>query len=353
MENKIKVSIVGVTGYTGSELVRLLVRHPQVELLELEGRSAAGQPLGSVFPHLAPLGLNVKEKLERPAEAAFIFLGLPHHASAERAAEIFEQAPNTRIIDLSADFRLRNRATYEKWYGEHHAPYILPEAFYGLPELYRKQVTANTRLVANPGCYPTCSSLALAPALTEKIIEPYVIINALSGTSGAGRGLKQNLHYSEMHDSACAYGLEGHRHAPEITQILTDVNQQAKVTVSFTPHLMPLSRGMLATCSARLSPEWLEQNTANPTAAIRALYSSFYAGEQFVRIAATPPTTKEVFGSNYCFLYPTVDTEAGRLVVISVIDNLVKGAAGQAIQNMNLLAGLSETTGLEALGIYP
>jgi len=351
---KIKVSVIGVTGYTGSETVRLLARRPDVQLLELEGRSAAGQPLGKIFPALAPLGLMIVEKLERPAEADFIIMGLPHHASAERVAELLEIAPNTRLIDLSADFRLRDRATYEKWYGPHPAAYLLPEAFFGLTELYRQTLKSTTRLVANPGCYPTCSSLALAPALAKgAIIEPEVIINALSGASGAGRGLKQNLHFSELHDSATAYGLDGHRHLPEITQILSDVYGQGEVKVSFTPHLIPVARGMLATCSAKLNPVWLAANQSDLQGAIRRHYQEFYAGEEFVRIVDTAPTTKEVFGTNYCFIYPLVEAHTGRMVVISVIDNLVKGAAGQAIQNMNLLAGLPETTGLDSLAIFP
>jgi N-acetyl-gamma-glutamyl-phosphate reductase len=310
--------------------------------------------LGKVFPALAPLKMTIVEKLTRPAEADFIFLGLPHHTAAERAAELLEIAPQTCIIDLSADFRLRDRATYEKWYGEHQAPYLLQEAVFGLTEFYRDKLTATTRIVANPGCYPTCSSLGLAPALAgEAIIEPEVVINALSGTSGAGRGLKQNLHFSEMHDSSSAYGLDGHRHQPEIVQILNDVYKKGTVNVSFTPHLIPIARGMLATSSAKLLPQWLTANAANLNGSIRQLYQDFYANEEFVQIVDTPPTTKEVFGTNYCFIYPTVDTFSGRLVVISVLDNLVKGAAGQAIQNMNILAGLPETAGLTGLGIYP
>jgi N-acetyl-gamma-glutamyl-phosphate reductase len=252
----IKVSIQGVTGYTGAELMRLLSRRPDVELIELVGRSAAGQPLAQTFPSLTPQGLTISDAptLERPAEADFIFLALPHHASAETAAQLLEQAPHTRIIDLSADFRLKDVATYEKWYGPHPAPYLLSGAVYGLPELFRADyVTDTTRLVANPGCYPTCSSLALAPALKHEIIEPDVIVDAMSGLSGAGRGLKQNLHFSEADGSASAYGLDGHRHQPEIQQVLSLASTKS-VDVLFTPHLVPLTRGMLATCYARFTP---------------------------------------------------------------------------------------------------
>jgi N-acetyl-gamma-glutamyl-phosphate reductase len=354
----LKVSIVGITGYVGAELARLLGRRPDVELLELVGRSAAGQPLSKVFPSLGPLNLNVVGELERQSEADFIFLALPHHASAETAAGILEQSPNTKVIDMSADFRLRDRATYEKWYGPHPAAYLLPEAVYGLPEIYRDKVTPQARLIANPGCYPTCAILALAPALSSRqgqpLIEPDVIVNALSGTSGAGRGLKQNLHFSEMTESAAAYGLDGHRHAPEIEQTLQDV-YGSPVAVSFTPHLVPLSRGMLATCYARLSDSFLaahsDQKAANQ--AIRNYYRAFYANDPFVRVVDEPPYTKQVAGSNYCFVYPTVNLASRRLVAVSVLAHLTKGAAGEGVQNMNLLAGLPETTGLDMLGLYP
>ncbi len=355
----LKVSIVGVTGYGGGELLRLLGKRADIQLVELIGRSAAGQPLGAVFPSLTPLGLTINkgEDLERPEEADLVFLALPHHASAEKAAQILERAPRTKVIDLSADFRLRDLATYEAWYGAHPASYLLKEAVYGLPELYRQQLTSETRLVANPGCYPTCSALALAPALKgEAVIEPDIIINALSGTSGAGREVKQHLHYSEMNESASAYGLApaGHRHQPEIQQILQD-QYGAKVEVLFTPHLVPLTRGMLATCYARLSADFLNEyrDAKAANAALRERYREFYKNDPFVIVQDSPPTTKMTLGSNYCFVYPTADLKTGRLVAIGVLDNLVKGAAGEAVQNMNLLAGLPETSGLEMTAIYP
>jgi len=353
----LKVSIVGVTGYAGGELLRLLGKRPDVKLVELVGRSAAGQPLARVFPGLAPLNLtlNAGEELERPEEADFIFLALPHHASAEKAAQLLERAPQTKIIDLSADFRLHDVTTYEEWYGPHPAPYLLREAVYGLPELYRENYSSAVRLVANPGCYPTCTALALTPALKgEAIIEPDVIVNALSGTSGAGREMKQNLHFSEMNESASAYGLTGHRHMPEIRQILQE-QFGGPVEVLFTPHLIPLSRGMLATCYARLTPAFLaaqpDQKAAN--AALQTRYREFYQNDPFVIVVDTPPTTKQVQASNYCFVYPTADLRTGRLVAVAVLDNMVKGAAGEAIQNMNILAGLPETSGLEMTAVYP
>ncbi len=355
----LKVSIVGVTGYGGAELIRLLSKRSDIKLIELVGRSAAGQPLGTVFPSLAPLGLtiNAGEDLERPEEADFVFLALPHHTSAEKAAAILERAPQTKVIDLSADFRLRDVPTYEAWYGQHPAPYLIREAVYGLPELYRDKLNTNVRLVANPGCYPTCSALALAPALKgEAIIEPDVIINALSGTSGAGREVKQHLHFSEMNESASGYGLApaGHRHMPEIQQILQD-QFGGPVQVLFTPHLIPLTRGMLATCYARLTPAFLAEYSDGKAAnaALRERYREFYRNDPFVVITDTPPTTKQVQSSNYCFIYPTADLRTGRLVALSVLDNLTKGAAGEAVQNMNILAGLPETTGLEMMAVYP
>ncbi len=354
----LKVSIIGVTGYGGGELVRLLGKRPDVQLLELVGRSAAGQLLGSVFPSLAPLGLklNPGEELERPEEADFVFLALPHHASAEKAAAILEKAPGTRIIDLSADFRLRDLATYEEWYGKHHAPYLLKEAVYGLPELYRDQLTSQVRLVANPGCYPTCAALALAPALKGGFIEPDVIIAALSGASGAGREVKPNLHFSELNENASAYNFppSGHRHSPEISQILEDM-YGGPVQVLFTPHLVPLTRGMLATCYARLTPDFLSRfnNSKDASTALREKYREFYQNDPFVEVVENLPSTKQVLGSNYCFVNPTADLKTGRLVVVAVVDNLVKGAAGEAIQNMNILAGLPEVTGLEMTAVYP
>ncbi len=352
----LKVSIVGVTGYVGAELVRLLGRRADVQLLELVGRSAAGQSIGQVFPNLRPLGLSVSEELKSPQEADFVFLALPHHASAETAAHILEIAPATKVIDMSADFRLHDRATYEEWYGPHPAPYLLPEAVYGLTELNRARLTTETRLVANPGCYPTCSALALAPALAgpAPIIEPDVIVNALSGTSGAGRSLKPNLHFAEMTESANAYGLSGHRHLPEIAQQLAEL-YGGPVSLTFTPHLVPLSRGMLATCYVRLTPAFLAEHkdAGAVREALAERWRQFYANDPFVCVVDEPPATKQVYGSNYCFIYPGYDRRTGRLVAVSVLDNLVKGAAGEGVQNMNLLAGLPETTGLDMLPVYP
>lgn len=339
-----RIGIVNVTGYAGAELARILARHPAVELAEVTGRSAAGQPLGSVFPHLAPLGLTVQAELENVDLA---FSALPHHASAEACAALVERG--IRVVDISADFRLRSLAVYEAWYGPHPAPGLLEEAVYGLPELWRAEVP-RARLVANPGCYPTTSILGLAPI--AHLIEPEVIVDAKSGISGAGRTYKQEVnHYCEINESVAAYGLKGHRHQPEIEQELN--RQRARrapnaepLAVTFTPHLVPMTRGILATCYARLREPLTQKQ-------LRDLYGDFYAGEPFVQVVNEPPYTKQVWGSNYCFVYPLVDERTGQVRVISVTDNLVKGAAGQAVQNMNLMLGLPERTGLDFLPVYP
>lgn len=337
-----RVGIVNVTGYAGAELARLLARHPAVRLVSVTGRSAAGQTLGSVYPHLASLGLTITADLD---EVDVAFLALPHHAAAEITPPLL--ARGTRVIDISADFRLRDQRVYERWYGPHPCPDLLPRAVYGLPELHRRRIR-EADLVANPGCYPTTSILGLAPIID--IVDPDVIVDAKSGISGAGRTLKLHLHYAEAAESTSAYGLDGHRHQPEIAQELNALRRAGgaagELALTFVPHLVPMTRGILATCHARLL-EPLDQQ------ALRERYQRFYADEPFVEIAEAPPTTKQVYGSNRCVIYPTINPQTGRAVVISCLDNLVKGAAGQAVQNMNLMLGLPETSGLEAPPIYP
>jgi N-acetyl-gamma-glutamyl-phosphate reductase len=337
---RIRVMIVNVTGYTGAELARLLARHPMIEVVAVTGRSSAGQRLRATFPHLREIDQQILA--EALPEVDVAFLALPHHASAEAAPPLLERG--TKVIDISADFRLRDRAIYEQWYGAHPAPDFLPLAVYGLPELHREEIRS-ARLVGNPGCYPIASILALAPALRAGIVAPRVLIDAKSGVSGAGRTLKLESHFSEVNESVSAYGLEGHRHMPEIAQELRQV-AGGEVLVTFIPHLIPMTRGIFATCYGEL----LQDMTTDQ---VRALYQEFYAHEPFVRIVETPPATKHVFGSNYCHIYPMVEARSRRLIVLSVIDNLVKGASGQAIQNMNIMMGLPETTGLDTLPIYP
>jgi len=338
---KIRTGIVNVTGYAGMELARLLSIHPGVEITSVTGRSAAGQQLGSFLPHLAGLNLEISAELD---QVELAFLALPHRESAAEAERLLDRG--TRVIDISADFRLKQAELYPKWYDfEHPCPERLAEAVYGLPELYREQIKP-ARLVANPGCYPTAAILALAPALEAGIVSGPVIIDAKSGISGAGRSPSLKNHYCEASDNVTAYALDGHRHLPEITQELDLLSSREKVSVTFVPHLVPASRGILATCYARLKQE-------PDLREIQQLYSDFYREEPFIRITASPPHTKHTTGANYCLIHPVVDSRTNQLVVISVIDNLVKGAAGQAVQNMNLMLGFEETTGLDMPALYP
>jgi len=336
-----KIGIINVTGYAGVELARLLYQHPQVELASITGRSAAGQSLSEVFPHLAGIDLTIKAEL---GDVELAFSAMPHKESAKEVIPLLEKG--VRVVDISADFRLKDAPEYQSWYGfSHPTPQLLKEAAYGLPELHRAQI-ASARLVANPGCYPTGAILALAPAVKAKLIKADVVIDSKSGVSGAGRTLSLPTHYSEANEDTAAYALEGHRHLPEITQELKLLNPQASLSVTFVPHLVPMTRGILTTCYAPLASGKKEKE-------LKELYRDFYKDAPFVRVADAPPHTKQTWGSNMCLVYPTVDQRTGRLVVISAIDNLVKGAAGQAIQNMNLMLGLPETTGLEALPVYP
>jgi N-acetyl-gamma-glutamyl-phosphate reductase len=336
-----KAGIINVTGYTGVELARLLAQHPEVELTSVTGRSAAGKKLGDVFPHLAGLGLTIEAKL---GEVEFVFSAMPHKESAKEVMPLLNKG--VKIIDISADFRLKEAKEYKQWYGfTHPAPKLLAEAAYGLPELHRAKISS-AKLIANPGCYPTGAILALAPALKAKIIEPDIIIDSKSGISGAGRSLHLRTHFPEADEDVSAYALEGHRHLPEIVQELKLLYGGKQLSVSFVPHLVPMSRGILTTCYAKLVSGKKEKQ-------IKELYMDFYKNEPFVRVVDRPPHTKHTLGSNFCLIYPTTDSRTGKLIVISAIDNLIKGGSGQAVQNMNLMLGLPETTGLEAPAIYP
>jgi N-acetyl-gamma-glutamyl-phosphate reductase len=342
-ESRVRVGVINVTGYAGGELARILARHPAVDLVEVTGRSAAGDPLARSFAHLADLGMTVREQLD---EAEVCFSALPHHASAEVIPALLTEG--RKVVDISADFRLHEEETYAQWYGAHPSPEFLDEAVYGLPELHRALIKA-ARLVANPGCYPTTSILALSPI--APLIETDVIVDAKSGISGAGRSFTLSVnHYCEINESCQAYGLDGHRHQPEIAQELNEVRTRAgvktPVDLTFVPHLTPMTRGILATCYARMT---------EPVAATDLLdrYKDFYREEPFVRVVEAPPATKHVWGSNYCFVCPKISPQTGRVVITACIDNLVKGAAGQAVQNMNLMLDYPESSGLEALPIYP
>jgi len=345
----VKVGIINVTGYAGAELARLLYNHPEADVVSVTGRSEAGKKLADVFPHLASYDLTIEPELASGVD--FVFSALPHAASAEACAPLVRAG--LPVVDISADFRLHDAAVYSEWYGgEHPAQDLLPDAVYGLPELHREAIKG-AKLVANPGCYPEGAILALAPAVKAGIIGPEIIVDSKSGVSGAGRGPKQNLQLGEAGESVSAYGLDGHRHWPEIHQEVAAIWPEGVTPkITFTPHLIPMTRGILTTAYAPLVPGALPDGEAAKTA-VREVYDQFYSDEPFVRVATTPPATKQTRGNNMCLVYPTVDVRTGRLVVVSVLDNLVKGAAGQAIQNMNLMLGMPETTALDMPAVYP
>lgn len=343
----VKVSIVNITSYAGAELARLLLRHPEVQIVSITGRSEVGKRLGKVLPHLSEIDLSIEAE---PKEADLIFSSLPHKASAEALLPLIEKG--IKILDISADFRLKEAEEYQHWYNfVHPAPEILKEAVYGLPELHREQII-HSSLVANPGCYPTGALLALAPAVKEGLIYPDIIVDSKSGLSGAGRALSLQTHYSEANESVSAYALEGHRHLAEILQELEALRPDCPLSLTFLPHLVPMTRGILSSCYAKLVEGKIAEG-GKGIEELRQIYEDFYRGEPFVRVVDVPPQTKYAWGSNLCLIYPTIDLRTQRLIVISCLDNLVKGAAGQAIQNMNLMLGFPETTGLEALAIYP
>ncbi|MCH8896781.1 MAG: N-acetyl-gamma-glutamyl-phosphate reductase [Chloroflexi bacterium] len=342
-----KVGIINVTGYAGAELARILYQHPEVEITSVTGRSAAGQKLEEVFPHLSALDLTITPELEGSLD--LVFSALPHKASAEAVIPVLEQG--IKVIDISADFRLKQADVYTEWYGvDHPDPSYLEEAVYGLTELHHVDIE-QSRLVANPGCYPTSAILALAPAVANNLIESEIIIDSKSGISGAGRGLELTTHFSEVNENVMAYALGGHRHLPEITQELGALSQDS-LNITFLAHLIPMTRGILSSCYAKLRPEHLG-NGGDPSQRVREVYREYYAGHPFVVVTPEPPQTKQTLGNNQCLVYPTVDRRTGRLIVISCIDNLVKGAAGQAVQNMNLMCGWPEETALGALAVYP
>ena len=345
----LKVGIVGSSGYTGVELARILSTHPEVELTVATSRQYAGKPLAEVFPNLRKRVDLVCENLspeELTERADFFFTAVPHKTAMDIVPPLL--AAGKKVVDLSADFRIRDVAVYEQWYQAHSSAELIDEAVYGLPELYRDQVK-DARLVANPGCYPTSITLGLAPLLREKLIDPAsLIIDSKSGTSGAGRSASVGTLFCEVTDGFRAYKVGGtHRHIPEIEQELTAL-ADTQVTVSFTPHLLPISRGILSTIYATFSGSASEEE-------IRQLYETTYADEPFVRIcpANTLPATQYVRGSNCCDIGITLEQRTGRIIVVSAIDNIAKGASGQAVQNMNLMNGFAETCGLLGAPFFP
>lgn len=337
-----KVAIVGVTGYAGGELARLLLRHSGVEIVAAVARSHQGEPLRDVLPHLhgAPEGLRVGSDI---GDAEIVFTALPAGEAAKQAPHWL--ADGRRIIDIGSDFRLKDPAGYERWYGyTHPAPALLAESVYGLTE-FARDALPGARVVANPGCYPTAALLALAPAVTGGLIDADVIVDAKSGVSGAGHVVDDAYLYGTVDESVRAYGVPTHRHTPEIAQEL-GVFAGATTRLTFTPHLIPMTRGLIATCYAPL-------RSGVTAAQVREAYTERYASEPFVRYVNAFPPTKATLGSNWCLVHAVVDEVNRRLIVVGVLDNLVKGAAGQAIQNLNRMCGLPETTGLEALPLWP
>ena len=351
----ISVSIANVTSYTGLELLRLLSQHPQFIVSSVTSRSAVGKRLYEVFPQLSVMtNTQIDPRLvitEELGQTDLSFVCLPHAAAAVYVVTLLERG--TKVIDLSADFRLRDVALYEEWYKHiHPAPALLESAVYGLCERYRS-IIEGASLVANPGCYATAAILGLIPALVTGIIKPDVIIDAKSGSSGAGRSLTLGTHFAEANEDISAYSLSGHRHLAEITQeleaaALVGEHPVPSLRVTFVPHLIPMTRGILATCYANLHEERI-----STTLEVRSLYEEYYANEPFVHVVDQSPHTKWTLGSNQCLIYPMVDTRTRRLLVISCLDNLVKGAAGQAIQNANRLFGIPETAGLTIAPLYP
>jgi N-acetyl-gamma-glutamyl-phosphate reductase len=345
--NTIRAAVLGASGYTGADMIRLAARHPAIELTALIAKGHAGQSLAQVYPHLANLGLPALVSPDQAdwEEVDVAFCGLPHGTAH---SEIGKLPKRIKVIDMSADFRLRDSKAYAQWYAnEHSAPALLKDAVYGLTEHYRDKI-AKARLVACPGCYPTAVLLALLPLAKAKLIEGSdIIIDAKSGVSGAGRSLKQNLLFSESGEGVSPYGIGNHRHVPEIEQEL-GLAAGTTVTVNFTPHLAPMSRGELCTSYVRLARKM-------KAADLRQALAEAYAESPFVRVVeeGAIPATQHVRGSNFCHIGAFDDRIPGRAIVVSALDNLVKGSAGQALQNFNVMHGLAETTGLEQLPLFP
>ena len=353
-EARLRVAIVGATGYVGAELLRLLARHPNVEIVGLLGRDRSDVPVGQIHPHLAATGLAIDSATP---DADAYFLALPHGIAATLVPEWHDRG--AAVIDLGPDFRLRDPADYPRWYGfEHPRPDLLAGAIYGLPELHRAELAEAGRrsadravIVGSPGCYPTATILALAPLARAGLIGD-LVVDAKSGVSGAGRESKGDLMFSEVNESVRAYGVGGHRHVAEIEQELGWLGSAAgranpgAAGVDFLPHLIPMTRGIFSACHVR---------PTRPVgqAELDELYATAYASEPFVHVVAEPPATKHVQGSNHVRVHVRADERTGRVLAIGVIDNLVKGAAGQAIQAFNVVHGLPETAGLDQLPLAP
>lgn len=341
------MAVLGATGYAGVELLRILIHHPRVRLRVVTSQQFVGKRVSEIYPSLVGQCDLVLEEIRVEKIASQIdlaFTALPHETSMDVVADLVERGK--RVIDLSADFRLRDPETYRQWYRSHKAPHLLREAIYGLTEIHRREI-AKAQLVANPGCYPTGAVLGLAPLFAEKMVQGTVLIDAKSGVTGAGRSSGVELSFSEVNENFKAYNVGVHRHTPEIEQELNQIAKRS-VTVFFAPHLVPMSRGILSTMYVELRKSPGEERLSK-------IYRDFYRRDPFIRIlpAGSFPQTKEVRGSNDCAIGFHYDSRVGRLVVITAIDNLVKGAAGQAVQNMNLMYGWPEVEGLRGTALVP
>lgn len=347
---KIKVAVLGASGYTGADLVRLAIRHPNIDIVALTANAHAGKPMRQVFPHLGHVDLPDLVKVEEVDWSGIdaVFCGLPHGTTQDITKSLMWDSPKIKVIDMSADFRLRDVETYGRWYNiKHRAPDLQGDAVYGLSEHYREDIKS-ARLVACPGCYPTAVLMALLPVVKNGLIDSSdIVIDAKSGVSGAGRAAKEATLFCEAGEGMGAYSIASHRHAPEIEQEISGV-AGSDVVVNFTPHLIPMSRGEYCTSYVRLADG----------CAVRDLWvtlSERYADEPFVRVVdqGVIPGTQHVRGSNYVLIGVFEDRIADRAIIVSTLDNLVKGSAGQALQNFNIVFGLDETTGLTQLPMFP
>jgi N-acetyl-gamma-glutamyl-phosphate reductase len=352
MSPKAKIGVLGASGYTGSELVRLLVRHPHVDIVLLTADRRAGQEMRAVFPQFSHLNLPKLIAIEsvdwKAAGLDLVFGALPHATTQTVIMDLLEKAPTTKVIDLSADFRLADPAAYARWYGHaHQAPALQKEAVYGLVEVYRTKIKS-ARLVANPGCYTSCAELPLIPLIKAKAIDlDEIVIDAKSGMTGAGRAARENMLFSEVSEGFHAYGVGHHRHMAELDQEFSAAAGR-EVIVSFTPHLVPMNRGILSTIYVR----GLEDQSPED---LLATLKTFYRQEPFVHVLpfGELPQTRHVRGSNMTYIGVASDRIKGRAIIGSALDNLVKGASGQAVQNMNLMLGFPETMALEQIALFP
>lgn len=339
-------AIIGATGYTGSELFRILIHHPEVNIKEATSNSKAGKHITEIYPHLKGLSdlmLTPTDDFD-PETVDVVFLGLPHGISMDFVKK--HGLEKTRIIDLSGDFRLSSPELYNEWYPREH---VYPEGYrhavYGLPELFREEIR-DAVLVANPGCYPTSSILPTAPLIKEELVDPkHIIIDAKSGITGAGAHAKPNTHFPYANDNFAAYGVKNHRHTPEIQDVNKRYSGMDSV-VQFTPHLLPINRGILTTTYSILTKDINE-------AQLRNVYENYYGHEPFIRLVDKPPQLQHVRGSNFCDIFTTIDERTGHVITVSCIDNMMKGASGAAVQNMNILMGYEETMGLQMVPLTP